>query len=44
MLAALVFFDILKNNINPITIGVSEELAKAVTVIFLYESLNTSIS
>ncbi|MEH7106496.1 MULTISPECIES: PrsW family intramembrane metalloprotease [Bacillaceae] len=33
MLAALVFFDILKNNINPITIGIAEELAKAITVI-----------
>ncbi|RFU70406.1 protease PrsW family protein [Peribacillus saganii] len=33
MLVALMFFDILKNNINPITIGIAEELAKAVTVI-----------
>ncbi|MFF2445596.1 PrsW family glutamic-type intramembrane protease [Neobacillus sp. NPDC058068] len=33
MLAALVFFDILKNMINPITIGIAEELAKAITVI-----------
>ncbi len=33
MLVALVFFDILKNNINPITIGIAEELAKAITVI-----------
>ncbi|MFP5115315.1 PrsW family glutamic-type intramembrane protease [Bacillaceae bacterium C204] len=33
MLVALVFFDILKNNINPITIGIIEELAKAITVI-----------
>ncbi|EKN64146.1 hypothetical protein BABA_23635 [Neobacillus bataviensis LMG 21833] len=33
MLVALVFFDILKNNINPITIGITEELAKAITVI-----------
>jgi protease PrsW len=34
MLAALVFFNLLKNNINPITIGIVEELAKAVTVIY----------
>jgi RsiW-degrading membrane proteinase PrsW (M82 family) len=33
MLVALVFFDILKNIINPITIGIAEELAKAITVI-----------
>ncbi|MBM7653295.1 PrsW family intramembrane metalloprotease [Neobacillus cucumis] len=33
MLVALVFFDILRNNINPITIGIGEELAKAITVI-----------
>ena len=33
MLVALVFFDILKNNINPITIGMIEELAKAIIVI-----------
>lgn len=33
MLVALVFFNILKNNINPITIGIAEELAKAITVI-----------
>ena len=33
MLVALLFFDILKNNINPITIGIAEELAKAITVI-----------
>lgn len=33
MLAAIVFFDILKNNINPITIGIVEELAKAIMVI-----------
>ncbi|MFJ5714251.1 PrsW family glutamic-type intramembrane protease [Neobacillus sp. NPDC093127] len=39
MLVALVFFDILKNNINPITIGISEELAKAVTVIFFVRKL-----
>jgi RsiW-degrading membrane proteinase PrsW (M82 family) len=34
MLVALVFFNILKNNINPITIGIAEELAKIVTVIY----------
>ncbi|MDR7239264.1 PrsW family glutamic-type intramembrane protease [Neobacillus drentensis] len=33
LLVALVFFDILKNIINPITIGIAEELAKAITVI-----------
>jgi len=33
MLVALIFFDILKHNINPITIGIAEELAKVVTVI-----------
>ncbi|MBO0959859.1 PrsW family intramembrane metalloprotease [Neobacillus sp. MM2021_6] len=33
MLVALVFFDIVKNNINPITIGITEELAKAIMVI-----------
>jgi protease PrsW len=33
MLAAIVFFDILKNNINAITIGIVEELAKAIMVI-----------
>lgn len=33
MLAALMFFDILRNNINPITIGIVEELAKAIIVI-----------
>ncbi|MFK9093080.1 PrsW family glutamic-type intramembrane protease [Bacillus salipaludis] len=39
MLVALVFFDILKNNINPITIGIAEELAKAVTVIYFVRKL-----
>ena len=34
LLVALVFFDILKNIINPITIGIVEELAKALIVIF----------
>jgi protease PrsW len=34
MLVALLFFNILKNNINPITIGIVEELAKALVVIF----------
>lgn len=33
LLVALVFFDILRNNVNPITIGIAEELAKAITVI-----------
>jgi protease PrsW len=34
MLVALVFYDILRHTINPITIGIAEELAKVVTVIF----------
>lgn len=33
MLVALLFFNILKNNVNPITIGIAEELAKAIIVI-----------
>jgi protease PrsW len=33
MLVALVFFVILKKHTNPITIGITEELAKAITVI-----------
>lgn len=33
LLVALVFYDILGNNINPITIGIAEELAKVFTVI-----------
>jgi protease PrsW len=33
LLVALVFFDILRNNVNPITTGIAEELAKAITVI-----------
>ncbi|WP_462410697.1 PrsW family glutamic-type intramembrane protease [Neobacillus sp. Marseille-QA0830] len=33
MLVAIGFFDILRNVINPITIGIAEELAKAITVI-----------
>lgn len=33
MLVALLFFNILKNNINPITIGIAEELAKAIIVV-----------
>lgn len=39
MLVALVFFNILKNNINPITIGMVEELAKIGTVIFFVRNL-----
>ncbi len=39
MLVALVFFDILKNNINPITIGIAEELAKVITVIYFVRNL-----
>lgn len=34
MLVALVFFNILRNNINPITIGIIEELAKTAVVIY----------
>jgi protease PrsW len=34
MLAALVFFNVLKNNINPITIGIIEEFAKTAIVIY----------
>jgi len=35
LLAALVFYDIFgRNNINPVTIGISEELAKVIAVIF----------
>lgn len=34
MLVALVFFDLLKHNLNPITIGIVEELAKVITVIW----------
>lgn len=33
MLVALLFFNILKNNVNPITIGIAEELAKAIIVV-----------
>jgi protease PrsW len=33
MLVALMFFDFLRNNINPVTIGIVEELAKTITVI-----------
>ncbi len=39
LLVALVFYDILRNNINPITIGIVEELAKVVAVIFFVRSL-----
>lgn len=34
MLAALVFFNLVKHIINPITIGIVEELAKTITVIW----------
>jgi protease PrsW len=34
MLVALVFFNILRNNINPITIGIIEEFAKTAVVIY----------
>ncbi|MDQ0200062.1 PrsW family intramembrane metalloprotease [Neobacillus ginsengisoli] len=39
MLVALVFYDILRNNINPITIGIVEELAKVITVIYFVRNL-----
>lgn len=39
LLVALVFYDILRNNINPITIGIVEELSKVVAVIFFVRSL-----
>ncbi|MGG3467153.1 PrsW family intramembrane metalloprotease [Neobacillus pocheonensis] len=39
MLVALVFFNILKHNINPITIGIVEEFAKIGTVIFFVRNL-----
>jgi RsiW-degrading membrane proteinase PrsW (M82 family) len=39
LLVALVFYDILRNNINPVTIGIVEELAKVIAVIFFVRSL-----
>ncbi|WP_026679451.1 PrsW family intramembrane metalloprotease [Fictibacillus gelatini] len=39
LLVALVFYDILRNNINPVTIGIIEELAKVVAVIFFVRHL-----
>lgn len=39
LLVALVFYDILRNVINPITIGIVEELAKVIAVIFFVHSL-----
>jgi protease PrsW len=39
LLVALVFYDILRNNINPVTIGIVEELAKVVAVIFFVRPL-----
>ncbi|MBM7644069.1 RsiW-degrading membrane proteinase PrsW (M82 family) [Scopulibacillus daqui] len=39
LLVALVFYDLLRNNINPITIGIVEELAKVVVVIFFVRDL-----
>ncbi|MGG1675556.1 PrsW family intramembrane metalloprotease [Neobacillus sp. NRS-1170] len=39
MLVALVFFNILKHNINPITIGIAEELAKVATVILFVRNI-----
>lgn len=39
LLLALVFYDILRNTINPITTGMVEELSKVVAVIFFVRSL-----
>jgi RsiW-degrading membrane proteinase PrsW (M82 family) len=39
LLVALVFYDILKHNINPITIGIVEELAKVLTVIYFVRNI-----
>ncbi|MFP3125606.1 PrsW family glutamic-type intramembrane protease [Ectobacillus funiculus] len=39
LLLALIFYDILRSNINPITIGIVEELAKVVAVIFFVRHL-----
>lgn len=39
LLVALVFYDILGNNINVITIGITEELAKVITVIYFVRNL-----
>ncbi|MFC7395330.1 PrsW family glutamic-type intramembrane protease [Scopulibacillus cellulosilyticus] len=39
LLVALVFYDLLRNNINPITIGIVEELAKVVAVIIFVRDL-----
>jgi RsiW-degrading membrane proteinase PrsW (M82 family) len=39
LLVALVFYDILKHTINPITIGIVEELSKVVAVIFFVRPL-----
>lgn len=39
LLVALVFYDILRNVINPITIGIVEELAKVIAVIFFVHSI-----
>nr|WP_245592293.1 PrsW family glutamic-type intramembrane protease [Ectobacillus panaciterrae] len=39
MLVALVFYDILRHNINPITIGIAEELAKVITVVYFVRTL-----
>ena len=39
MLVSLVFYDILRHNINPVTIGIVEELSKVITVIYFVKSL-----
>jgi protease PrsW len=39
MLVALVFYDILRHNINPVTIGIIEELSKVLTVIYFVRNL-----
>jgi RsiW-degrading membrane proteinase PrsW (M82 family) len=39
LLVAVVFYDILQNNINPVTIGIVEELSKVVAVVFFVRHL-----
>ncbi|MED3564258.1 PrsW family intramembrane metalloprotease [Bacillus xiapuensis] len=39
MLVALVFYDILNHNINPITIGIVEELSKVITVLYFVRNI-----
>jgi RsiW-degrading membrane proteinase PrsW (M82 family) len=39
LLLAVIFYDILRHNINPVTIGIVEELSKVVAVIFFVRPL-----